>query len=579
MSARNLKNKSLIDILLQSRNLFGQKICMKRFSGDRFVDITFNEFAAKVLNIAGGLLSMGLKPGDRVALLSENRPEWGASYLGTLAAGGVNVPLDALLKISGWGHILRDSKSRFLFVSRNFLPEIEQVWDEIPGLEFIICMDSPASESSSIFLEDMEKKGSHYEGQLQKPEPEDLASIIYTSGTTGQAKGVMLTHENIVSDIDGVLQMIDIEETDNFISVLPIHHTFECTCGFLTPIAGGACITYARGLASKLIVEDIRNNHATIILGVPLLFEKMHDGLIKAISKKPTVTRAVFKTTYGISNVLYSLLKIEAGRKIFKSLREKAGLSSLRLMVAGGAPMPPDVARVFNLLGFTFLQGYGLTESSPVLTFNPIEKRKNDSIGLPIPGAELKIKDPDPRGIGEILARGPMVMKGYYNNKNATDEVLRDGWLHTGDSGWVDNEGYYYIAGRLKNVIVTPAGKNVYPEEIEFELNKSPYILESLVVGRLTRDRRGEEIQAIVVPDYEYFDLLAADAGTSFTTEEIEKIIKREVHDRCAHLADYKRVKYIQSREEEFEKTSTKKIKRFLFTQRPELVENKRKNE
>jgi long-chain acyl-CoA synthetase len=578
MPGQHLKNKTLVDILKQSRDLYGNKVCMKRFSEDRFVDITFDEFADKALNIARGLMSMGLKPGDRVALLSENRPEWGASYLGTLAAEGVNVPLDALLKISGWSHILRDSRSRFIIVSQNYLPEIEQVSDDIPDLQFIICMDNPPPESSAVFLRDLEDKASQYEGTPGKPKTDDLAAIIYTSGTTGQAKGVILTHENIVSDIDGVLQMIDIEEKDNFISVLPIHHTFECTCGFLTPIAGGACITYARGLASKLIVEDIKNNNATIILGVPLLFEKMHDGLVKAISKKPPLTRVVFKTTYGLSNALYGLLKIEAGKKIFKSLREKAGLSSLRLMVAGGAPMPPEVARVFNLLGFTFLQGYGLTESSPVLTFNPIDKRKNESIGLPIPGAELKIKDPDARGIGEILAKGPMVMKGYYNNRTATDEVLKDGWLYTGDSGWVDDEGYYYITGRLKNVIITPAGKNVYPEEIEAELNKSPYVLESLVVGRPTRDQRGEEIQAIIVPEYEYFDLIAEEGGKSFTTEKIEDTIKKEVHDRCSPLADYKRVKYIQVREEEFEKTSTRKIKRFLFTQRPELIDNKRNN-
>ncbi len=578
MPGAQFRNRTLVDILKQSRDLYGQKACMKTFKGDRFIDISYMEFAGTAFDIARGLLSLGLKSGDKVALLSENRPEWGASYLATLAAGGINVPLDALLKISGWSHILRESKSRFLFLSQNFLPEIEQVFDDIPDLEFIICMDRPPSGSPAIYFDDLEAKGSQYQGEPVKPKVDDLAAIIFTSGTTGQSKGVMLTHENIVSDIDGVLQMIDIEENDNFISVLPIHHTFECTCGFLTPLSGGACITYARGLASKLIVEDIRNNNATIILGVPLLFEKMHDGLMRAISKKPPLTRAIFKTTYGLSSALNNLLRIEAGKKIFKGLREKAGLSSLRLMVAGGAPMPPEVAKVFNILGFAFVQGYGLTESSPVLTFNPIDKRKDDSIGLPIPGADMKIINPDSRGIGEILARGPMIMKGYYNNKIATDEVLEDGWLYTGDIGWVDGEGYYHIAGRLKNVIVTPAGKNVYPEEIEFELNKSPYILESLVLGFAAKDQRGEEIQAIIVPDYEYFDVLAEELEKSFTSKEIETTIKKEVSERCSHLADYKRVKYVQLREEEFEKTSTKKIKRFLFTQKPELINNRENN-
>lgn len=575
MPGYRFKGKTLVDILKQSRDIYGDETCMKRFSEDRFVDISYKEFADWVLNIAKGLMALGLKPEDKIALLSENRPEWGASYFGAISAGAINVPLDALLKISGWSHIIRDSKARFLIVSQNFLPELEQIFDDLPDLEFIICMDKPPGRSSAIILDDLMKKGSQADVELPKPSPDDLVAILYTSGTTGQSKGVMLTHENVVSDVDAILQMINLEENDNFISVLPIHHTFECTGGFLTPLAGGACITYARGLASKLIVEDIKNNNATIILGVPLLFEKMHQGMMRAISKKPPFTRLMFKTTYGLSSVLKSFLKIGAGKRIFKGLREKAGLSSLRLMVAGGAPMPPEVAHAFDLLGFTFIQGYGLTESSPVLTLNPIEKRKDSSIGIPVPGAELKIIDSDNRGIGQIVARGPMIMRGYYNNEKATNEILKDGWLFTGDSGWVDTEGYYYIAGRLKNVIVTPAGKNVYPEEIEAELNKSPYILESIVLGRSTREQRGEEIEAIIVPDYEYFDLVAAERDKPFTTEEIEATIKSEANKMCSILADYKKIKYIQIRDEEFEKTSTKKIKRFLFKHRSELLKKK----
>jgi long-chain acyl-CoA synthetase len=283
----------------------------------------------------------------------------------------------------------------------------------------------------------------------------------------------------------------------------------------------------------------------------------------------------MFKATYGISRIMTDLLKTEAGKKIFKGLREKAGLSSLRLMVAGGAPMPPEVAKAFNLLGFTFIQGYGLTESSPVLTLNPPEKRKDASIGVAIAGAELKIVDPDSRGIGHIIAKGPMIMKGYYENDEATEEVLKDGWLYTGDSGWVDDEGFYYIAGRLKNVIVTPAGKNVYPEEIEAELNISPYILESLVMGRPTREHRGDEIEAIVVPDFEYFDTIAAAAGMEFSQESIEQTVRDEVAERCKSLPDFKKVKYVKIRDEEFEKTSTRKIKRYLFIQKAERLNNK----
>lgn len=570
MAGIQIENKSLVEILRQSRDIFGDKTCMKRFSGEGFVDISFREFADQAIRIGKGLLSLGLSAEDKVAILSENRPEWGASYFGVLSAGCINVPLDALLKIAGWSHILRDSQAKALIVSRNLLPEFEQIFGDLPDLKFLICMDNPGPDSVAISLGELEEKGARFQGQMPEPGLSDLAAIIYTSGTTGQAKGVMLTHDNIVSDINGVFQVIELQENDNFLSVLPIHHTFECTGGFLTPMAGGACITYARGLASKLIVEDVKNNKATILLGVPLLFEKMHTGLLRAVSKKPPVTRMIFKASYGICRIMQDLFKAEAGKKIFHGLREKAGLSSIRLMVAGGAPMPPEIARAFNLLGFIFIQGYVLTESSPVLTVNPINGRKDASIGVPIPGAEMKIIDKDSRGIGHILARGSMIMKGYYKNETATDEVLKDGWLYTGDSGWVDDEGYYYITGRLKNVMVTPAGKNVYPEEIETELNRSPYILESLVRGRPLQGTRGEEIEAIIVPDFEYFDAVAAEQGIKFSQEEIEKMIKSEVRKRCSSLADFKRVKYVEIRIEEFEKTSTRKIKRYLFTPKAE---------
>ena len=573
------ENKTLIDILKQSQTLFGPKIFMKRFSEDRFVDITFNEFADKASAIGHGLLSMGLEKGDRVALLSENRPGWGMSYLGVHVAGGVNVPLDALLKISSWGHIIRSSGAKALIVSKNFLPEFENIMADLPDLKFIICMDEPASHSSAISLKEIEKRGLGYQGKDPEVKISDIASIIYTSGTTGQAKGVVLSHGNIVSDVKGLLAVTDILEGDNFLSVLPIHHTFECTCGFLTPLAVGGCITYARGLASKLIIEDIKNNKATILLGVPLLFEKMYAGITKAIAKQPLTKRVLFKISFSLCNLLFTAAHANAGKKIFHGLRDRAGLSSLRLLIAGAAPMPPEVSKAFNLLGFTFRQGYGLSECSPVLTLNPLDHYKDASIGKPIVGAELKIIDQDSRGVGQIVARGPMVMQGYYNNPEATCEVLKDGWLYTGDSGWVDEDGFYYITGRVKNVIVTQAGKNVYPEEIEYELNKSPYILESLVLGRSLEGTRGEEIEAIVVPDYEYFDSLAAEIGARVSTEDIEKTIKAEVHKLSSGLADFKKVKYIQIRQEEFEKTSTRKIKRYLFNKKSELVNRTGRND
>jgi long-chain acyl-CoA synthetase len=565
-----LKGKSLVGVLSQSRDLFGDRVFMKSFDGKRFVDLTYRQFADRAERIGRGLAALGLRKGDRVGVLSENRPDWGMSYMGVLTAGGINVPLDALLKIPSWSYIVRSSGCRMLIVSKNFLPEFEPVFDDLPELEYLICMDDVEPGSKAMPLKEVESRGEKYSGKLPNVRESDTASILYTSGTTGQAKGVMLSHENIVSDIDGMTRMIDFIEGDNFLSVLPIHHAFECTCGFLTPLSWGMTITYARGLASKLIIEDIRNNKVTILLGVPLLFEKMHAGIFKAIAKKPPFTRVLFKASYSVARLLADVFRAEPGKRIFKGLREKAGLASLRLMVSGGAPMPPEISRTFNLLGFRFVQGYGLSESSPVLTINPLEKYKDASIGLPLPEAEMKIVDADSRGIGQIVARGPMIMQGYYNNPDATTEVLKNDWLYTGDSGWVDEDGYFYIAGRVKNVIVTPAGKNVYPEEIESELHKSPYILESLVLGRSLPGTRGEEIEAIVVPDQEYFNIVATETGHEFSADEIEKIIRSEVQRLSSDLAEFKRVKYVQIRYEEFEKTSTRKIKRYLFTGKAE---------
>jgi long-chain acyl-CoA synthetase len=381
----------------------------------------------------------------------------------------------------------------------------------------------------------------------------------------------MLSHGNMTSDIDAATQYLKLYSEDSFLSILPIHHTFECTCGFLLPLSHGSSITYARGLASKLIVEDIKNNKATILLGVPLLYEKMYAGISRKIAERPPFTRALFKTIYGVSKFLKKAANVEAGKKLFHGMREKSGLSSIRLFVSGGAPLSPEVGEAFNTMGFKLIQGYGLTESAPILTLNPLEKYKNASIGVALPNAQLKILDPDNNGIGELIAKGPMIMKGYYKNDRATSETVIEGWLHTGDLARVDSDGYYYITGRKKNLIVTPGGKNVYPEEVEIALNNSPYILESLVRGR-TLPSGGEEIEAIIVPDLDYFGLRAEEKGISLSEMHIEQTIKLEVAKQSEQLADYKRVKYVTLRDEDFEKTSTKKIKRYLYEHKPMAV-------
>jgi long-chain acyl-CoA synthetase len=333
----------------------------------------------------------------------------------------------------------------------------------------------------------------------------------------------------------------------------------------LVPLYAGATICYARSLKSRDIINDIRDSQATMMLGVPLLFEKIYEGILRAVKEKPMLTRAAFAASSGLVKSIKSLTGATAGRKVFSSLREKAGLSSLRLLVSGGAALKPEVLVGLETLGLSMMQGYGLTESAPVLTINNAPRPDPASVGAPLADIEVKIVDPDATGIGEIAARGANIMLGYYKNQAATDAVIRDGWLHTGDLGYIDQRGCVFITGRAKNVIISSAGKNIYPEEVEAQLAKSPYIAEALVLGEKNEQSGREEVHAIVYPNYETFDEHAVHHKIKMDEVQIEKILKAEIRHQCGHLAEYKRVKHFSVREEEFPKTTTRKIKRYLF--------------
>ena len=542
---------------------------------DKWSKITYQELGEKVSDIAKGLVSLGAQKGQRVGILSENRPEWGMAYLAILQAGGVVVPIDFLLKPQEIAHVINQADAQILFVSAKHLPKIKEVSGLANRLKLIILLDEEGSLQNSLKLSELLVKGRKSTVAFPQLKNTDVAEIIFTSGTTGNSKGVMLTHKNIMSDIWGIERVLDLYPQDNFLSVLPLNHVFESTCGFLIPLASGAQITYARSLKSKELLEDIKSNNITIMLGVPLLFEKMFLSIKNAVAKKGLFTRPYFNFCFQLVKALKELFGFNSGKLIFRPLRRKAGLASVRLLICGGAPLPAYIAKGFDLLGIKFLQGYGLTETSPVITLNPFNKPKYASVGKSIMGAELKIATPDKNGIGEIIAKGDMIMTGYYNNPEATGEVLNQGWLYTGDSGWMDKDGYFYICGRLKNVIVTAAGKNVYPEEIEKELLKSSYIAEALVLGKKI-DRR-EEVYAMLVPNYEYFKEKLGDSISD--NHLIEKVIKEELNRCCSNLAEYKRVKGFEIREQEFDKTPTKKIKRFTVCEDRQIMPQQIQNQ
>ena len=490
--------------------------------------------------------------GEAIGLLSENRPEWGKIYLAILACGGMVVPIDSLLKKDELAHVIAESRVSRLFVSSRYHPIADQA---IGGLEHrpkLIRIETIPVEMAQGF----------------EPEPDDNpdapAALIFTSGTTGRSKRVILTHRNILSDVEGCVKRIPFGVGDRFLSVLPLHHTFEATAGFLAPLLNGSAIYYVKAINSREIIDGIKRHRITRFISVPLLYEKLYHGILNAVDKAPIPKRALIRLSMRSTKALYSITGINIGKRLFRSLRQKAGLDSIISMVSGGAPLPAEIARNFNLMGLTLAEGYGLTETSPALALNPIDRIKYGSVGPPLDNVEIKIDDPDETGAGEIIARGPMITPGYRDNPEETARLIRNGWLHTGDVGRFDQDGYLYISGRMKNLIVSAAGKNIYPEEIESQLLRSPLIIEAMVWGKKVDSGR-EEVAALIYPDFETLSARLGKKAEEITDNDVRTVLDPEVKLLSAEMADYKRVKHIDYIRQEMEKTSTKKIKRYLY--------------
>jgi len=555
---------TLPEMVARSAQDFGSRPALIKRTKKGDVATTYSQLWDDVQLLARGLLRLGLQPGEKVAILGPNSPEWGKAYLAVSTAQGICVPLDSFLTKNELNYLLVDSSTQYAFVASRFLDQVIDTGNRFPGLRKVVILDHESGPlpSGTISFQELIAIGEKGPGITNMPALDEIAVIIYTSGTTGRPKGVMLTHRNLVSDCAACYQAIEVKD-EHFLSVLPMHHTFECTGGFLFPIYSGCVVTYARSLKSRYILEDLKASGATVILGVPLLFPKILEGIKRGVSRQPALKRRLFHYLMNTVRAGEYLGMKDLGRIFFKGLRQKAGLGSLRFLIVGGAPLLPKIPREFRRLGLKMIQGYGLTEASPILTLNPKHAPRDDSIGRPLPGVEVKVVDPDEDGIGELAFKGPMVMKGYYKNQKATREVLtKDGWLLTGDLGRIDKEGYCYITGRGKNLIVTPAGRNVSPEEIEEKLVESPYILEAMVFGR-PLPIGGEEVRAIVVPDYK---VISETHKKRPTDKVVRRLISKEIHRVNQEVSGYKRIKGFTLRDEELPKTSTRKIKRHLVT-------------
>ncbi len=538
---------------------FGERPFLLRFTAGTWSGYTFMAAARAVRAYAALLEREGVRPGARVALQSDNRPEWGLAYLAVLATGAVVVPLDAQLKEQEVGEILAASEATHAVGDSRHLPMLAAARASRRPMLKLLSLDSDAGVPH---WDQAQREYAAAPPRATPAQPDDLAVLLFTSGTTGQAKGVMLSHHNLLSNVESVARTFEFGAADRFLSILPLHHTFESTGGLLCPLRVGASVCTARGLASRELREDMASSGATLFIGVPLLYEKLMTAIDKGIDDAPLPARWMARSLLAISRAVRQVTGLRLGRTLARPLRRKAGLDRLRMFVTGAAPFAPEVFWRYIDMGWPMLEGYGLTETSPVVCANRPLNPSPGAVGWPMPGVEVRIHDPDPDGDGEIVVRGPNVMLGYWRQPEMTADVLRDGWFYTGDLGHVLPDGRVRITGRLKNMIATAAGKKIYPEEVEVQLMNSPYVLEVVVAGGLDTRGEREEVHAHIFPNLPALVGLAKATGATCDDAFVETVLKREVEERGEALAPYKRVKRVIVCRCEFPKTTTGKIRR-----------------
>lgn len=530
-------------------------------TGGAYRPFSHREALGAVEELSCGLAALGVEPGDRVAIFAENRLEWALADYAIITAGAVNVPVYATLPASQVEYILRDSGSRVVFVGDpEHRARVEEARARLrPDLTIVSFETSPAGTTGFLTLADLRERGR----ELARREPhlhraradqvgeEDLASIIYTSGTTGPPKGVMLTHANIVSNVLACLTIFPIGPTDSCLSFLPLCHILERMAGHYTMFLAGACIAYAETVDS--VPENLIEVAPTILISVPRLYEKMHARVMDTVLRSSPIRQALFRWGVGVGRKrslrvinhqeVPRLLEFQyqvAERLVFAKLKARTG-GRLRFMVSGGAPLGAGIALFFHGAGLTIAEGYGLTETSPVIAANRLDGVRLGTVGTPIPGVEVRIAED-----GEILVRGPGVMKGYHNLPEATCEAMAGGWFHTGDIGFLDKDGYLTITDRKKDLIVTAGGKNVAPQPVENQLKQDPHIAEAVLIG----DRR-PYVVALLVPEFERLAAWARAEGidgdrTALCRDpRVVEFFMARVREVNARLAQFEQIKKV----------------------------------
>ncbi len=556
-----VKFTDLRDMLEKSEKLYGDKpaYVFKTEEEGKFREITHKEFRDDVKALGTKFVNMGLRD-KRIAVISENRYEWGIVYLAAVTGTGVIVPLDKSLPENEIESLMIRSEVEAIVYSQKYNDIMDRIKKEKnTKVKYFISMDLEKEENGIYSEYELIRQGKELleagnrEFLDAKIDAENMAIMLFTSGTTAMSKAVMLSHKNICANIMDITSVLRIYDTDRFLSFLPLHHTFECTTGFLYPLSRGSSIAFCEGI--RHIADNLKEYKASVMVSVPILFEGMYKKVMKTIEKKGKL-----KTVQKGIKISQFLLKfgIDIRKKLFKEIHDTLG-GNIRIFVAGGAALDPETEKGFNELGFTLYQGYGLTESSPVISVEDDKYQRLGSIGKAFPSLDVKIEDPNEEGVGELMVKGPSVMLGYYNNEEATKETLtEDGWLHTGDLAKIDKDDFIFISGRKKFVIVLKNGKNIYPEEIEALINKIEGVKESFVYGK-PEDDGDYKICAKIVYDE---DLVEEIFGTK-NPEELKEKIWQEVKKINKAMPAYKYVREISVTNKELIKTTTQKVKRF----------------
>ena len=546
-----------------SKEYAKEPFILEKFSPKgEFTTITYEQFAEDVNALGTGLIKKFNLMNSRIVIIGENTYHWYVSYMALLCGVGIAVPVDKELPENEIENVIKRSKADAVIYSTKKKDIIKKVQDKLPEVKYFIQMNNDDKlNGRNLGINEIINEGKKILNSGDKEflnieiDPDEFKVLIFTSGTTSNSKGVMLCNRNLAENINAVSAYVKLTKEDRLFSILPLHHTYESTIGYLLPMAVGASIAICQGL--KYIVPNLKETNPTAMLAVPLLVENLYKKINMNIkkSKKEGLVNSMIHVTNALKAV-----GIDKKRKVFNEIYENLG-GKIRFIVSAAAPIEPKVGKWIEDIGICFIQGYGLTETAPIAALTPEFRPKVGSAGKPVICAEIKIDSPNEKGEGEVLIKSSTLMLGYYEDKEATDEVVIDGWFHSGDIGYLDDEGYLYITGRCKNVIVTQNGKNIYPEEIEGMLSQIPEISECMVYGKKEEENDKELIiTAKVIPNY---DEINEKYGKDLSLDEIHKIIWEKIKDVNRKLTSYKAIKKLEIKTDEFEKTTTMKIKRY----------------